>query len=70
MAKTFKMVRLVGEAPGGIEAAVNEALSTSAETIRGQNWLQIADVRANVNEAGTVDMWQVTVDLAFEVERS
>ena len=69
MAKTFKMVRLVGEAPDSIEAAVGEALSTSAETVRGQNWLQIADIRANVGESGSVDMWQVTIDLAFEVER-
>lgn len=70
MGTTFKMVRLVGEAEGGVEAAVEEALATSAATVRGQTWLQIHDIRANVNENGGVDRWQVTVDLAFEVERA
>lgn len=69
MGTTFKMVRLVGEAEGGIEEAVKEALSTSSETVRGQTWIHVTDIRANVNESGGVDRWQVTVDVAFEVER-
>ena len=69
MGTTYKMVRLVGEAEAGIEAAIGEALSTSAETVRGQTWLQVAEIRANVSESGGVDRWQVTVDVAFEVEK-
>ena len=66
---TFKMVRLIGEAEGGIEDAVKTALKTSAETVRGQTWIQVSDIRANVNEDGGIDRWQVTVDVAFKVER-
>lgn len=65
---TFKMTKLVGESSDGIEAAVRTALATSAENVHGQTWLQVSDIRANVNESGGVDRWQVAVEVAFKVE--
>ncbi len=65
---TFKMEKLVGESPDGIEAAILEALGTSAEKVHGQTWAHISDLRANINEAGGVDRWQVTVEVAFKVD--
>ena len=65
---TFKMEKLVGESSDGIEAAVREALTTSAEHVRGQSWAHITDLRANIDESGGVDRWQVTVEVAFEVD--
>lgn len=65
---TFKAVKLWGEAPNSIEDAVKEALKTSADTVRGQTWIDVLDIRANVNEDGTIDRWQVAVEVAFKVE--
>ncbi|WP_420451901.1 dodecin family protein [Ilumatobacter sp.] len=65
---TFKMEKLVGESPDGIESAVREALKTSAENVHGQSWAHISDLRANIDESGGVDRWQVTVEVAFEVD--
>ena len=65
---TFRMVKLVGEAPESIEAAVLEALGTSAENVHGQTWAQVSDIRANINDDGGVDRWQVTVEVAFKVD--
>ncbi len=65
---TFKMSTLVGESPESIEAAVLTALSTSAEKVHGQQWCQVTDIRANVNESGGVDRWQVEIKVAFEVD--
>lgn len=65
---TYKMEKLVGESADGIEAAVLEALGTSASEVHGQNWANITDLRANINESGGVDRWQVTVEVAFEVD--
>ena len=65
---TFKITKLVGESEGGIEAAVKVALATSSERVRGQTWCHVTDIRANVNESGTVDRWQVEVEVAFKVE--
>jgi flavin-binding protein dodecin len=70
MAETvFKMTKLVGESPEGIEQAVAAALATSASNVRGQTWAHITDLRANLGDGGQVDRWQVTVEVAFEVER-
>lgn len=65
---TYKMSTLIGESPDSIEAAVTTALSTSAEKVRGQQWCEITDIRANVNESGGVDRWQVELKVAFEVD--
>ncbi len=65
---TFKMERLVGESTGGIEAAVNTALATSAEKVHGQSWAHVVDIRANIGDQGAVDRWQVTVEVAFKVD--
>lgn len=70
MSDTYKMVTLVGESPASIEEAVQTALATSAENVRGQTWCQVADIRANINESGGVDRWQVQVEVAFKVEAS
>ena len=64
---TFKMEKLVGESDAGIEAAVLQALGTSADAVQGQTWAQVSDIRANINESGGVDRWQVTVEVAFEI---
>jgi dodecin len=67
---TYKMTTLVGESPESIEAAVLTALSTSAKNVHGQEWCQVTDIRANVNESGGVDRWQVELKVAFEVDGS
>lgn len=65
---TFKMSTLVGESPDDIEGAVLTALATSAEKVHGQQWCQITDIRASVNESGGVDLWQVELKVAFKVD--
>lgn len=65
---TYKMEQLVGESADGIEAAVLQALGTSADPVRNQTWAHITDLRANINDDGGVDRWQVTVEVAFKVD--
>jgi len=65
---TFKMTQLVGESSEGIEDAVRTALATSGSKVRGHTWLHVTDIRANLGEGGSVDRWQVAVDVAFKVE--
>ena len=65
---TYKMTTLIGESDSGIEDAVRAALSTSAAKVRNQRWCQISDIRANVGDGGSVDRWQVQVEVAFEVD--
>jgi flavin-binding protein dodecin len=64
----FKKTKLVGEAAGSIEDAVKVALETSAQHVHGQTWCEVTDIRANINESGSVDRWQVEVEVAFKVD--
>lgn len=68
MPSTYKLTTLIGESPDSIEAAVATALSTSAEKVHGQRWIEVTDIRANVGPDGAVDRWQVQVEVAFAVD--
>ena len=34
----------------------------------GQTWMTVEGIRANINEDGGVDRWQVTIEVAFKVD--
>jgi flavin-binding protein dodecin len=65
---TYKLTTLIGESPDGIEAAVKTALATSAGKVHGQEWVEVKDIRANVGEGGTIERWQVQIEVAFTVD--
>ena len=65
---TYKLTKLIGESSSGIEDAVKTALATSASKVHGQTWCHVTDIRANINDTGGVDRWQVSVEVAFEVD--
>ena len=69
MGATFKMTTLVGESDQSIEDAVRTALKTSGNAVRGQTWMQVTDIRANLGDHAEIDRWQVSVDVAFRVEQ-
>ncbi len=66
--RTFKMTKVVGESPESIEMAAANALKMSGKAVRGHDWAKVVDIRANLNDDASVDLWQVTVEVAFQVE--
>ena len=68
MADTYKMTTLVGESATSIQDAVETALKTSADKVHGQTWIEVKDIRANVGDGGTIDRWQVQIEVAFKVD--
>lgn len=71
MAETsaFKMIKVAGESTDSFEGAVRAALETSGDTIRGHSWMQVTDIRANLNPDASIDRWQVEVEIGFRVEK-
>ena len=65
---TYKLTKLVGESPTGIEDAVQTALATSASRVHGQTWANLTDLRVNIGDDGKVELWQVEVEVAFKVD--
>jgi flavin-binding protein dodecin len=65
----FKLTKLIGESTSSIEEDAAVALATSGSKVRGQTWAHLTDIRANLGDDGSVDRWQVTVEVAFKVEQ-
>ena len=65
---TYKFLKLVGESSKDIEDAVQTALQRSGKSVHGHSWAHIVDLRANLAPDGTVQLWQATVEAAFEVD--
>ncbi len=65
----YKVVELVGSSTTTIEAAVQNALTMAAESLRNMRWFEVVETRGYV-ENGTVAYWQVTIKLGFTVEHN
>lgn len=64
---TYKVTELYGSAPEGVEAAVNNALTTAGETLRNLDWFEVTEIRGHLVD-GTVADWQVGLKLGFRIE--
>ena len=69
MAAIYKHVVLTGEGPS-IEGAITSALAVSGRAVTGHSWLEVEDIRASLGAGATVEAYQVTVKIAFEVDES
>lgn len=65
----YKLVELVGSSSDGIEAAVQNAISKAAESIRNMRWFEVVETRGYVEDGHTA-YWQVTIKVGFTVEDS
>ncbi|WP_269525403.1 dodecin [Coraliomargarita parva] len=64
----YKKIELVGSSKQSIEAAVNNAVHTAADSVRNIRWLEVNEIRGHVVD-GKVDHWQVGVKLGFTLEK-
>jgi flavin-binding protein dodecin len=65
----YKHVTLTGEG-ASIEDAIGKALEVSGEAVSGHSWLEVEDIRASLGANAAVEAYQVTIKVAFEVDRS
>lgn len=65
---TYKMTKLVGESSDSIEGAIRTALATSASKVHGQSWAHVTDIRVGLSSDGSVEAWQVALEVAFAVD--
>ncbi len=63
----YKTIELVGSSPNGVEAAVQQALTRAAKTVRSMRWFQVIETRGNI-ENGQVAHWQVSLKVGFTLE--
>lgn len=64
---TYSISEVVGTSPDGIDAAVTNAVTQAAKTLRNLDWFEVKEVRGHLVD-GVVADWQVTVKLGFRLE--
>jgi flavin-binding protein dodecin len=64
----YSVSEIVGSSPGGIDAAVTNAVTEAGRTLHNLDWFEVKDIRGQLGD-GRVAHWQVTVKLGFRLER-
>lgn len=63
----YKVSEVVGSSPDGLDAAVQNAISTTARTVRNLDWFEVTEIRGHLaNDA--IAHWQVAVKVGFRIE--
>lgn len=67
MAKTFKLVTLVGTSPASFEDAIQSALSDAGKTVRNLAWFEVLEMRGRIDQ-GKAAEFQVKLQVGFKVD--
>lgn len=63
----YKVSEVVGSSPDGLDAAVQNAISTTARSVRNLDWFEVTEIRGHL-ENDAIAHWQVAVKIGFRVE--
>ena len=63
----YKVSEVVGSSPDGLDAAVQNAIATTARTVRNLDWFEVTEIRGHL-ENDAVAHWQVAVKVGFRIE--
>ncbi|GAB3534706.1 dodecin family protein [Arthrobacter tecti] len=64
---TYSISEVVGTSPDGVDAAVTNAVTQAAKTLRNLDWFEVKEIRGHLVDGAVAD-WQVTVKLGFRLE--
>lgn len=64
----YSVSEIVGSSPEGVEAAVNNAISTTARSVRNLDWFEVTEIRGHLVDGAVAD-WQVGLKVGFRVEK-
>ncbi|NBC32309.1 MAG: dodecin flavoprotein [Alphaproteobacteria bacterium] len=65
--KIYRKVDLVGTSTESVEDAIKTAVTKATNSLGPVDWFEVDEIRGKV-EAGTVQVYQVTVTLGVRVE--
>ena len=64
---TYSISEVVGTSPEGVDAAVTNAVTQAAKTLRNLDWFEVKEIRGHLVDGAVAD-WQVTVKLGFRLD--
>ncbi|MDP4015428.1 MAG: dodecin family protein [Candidatus Nanopelagicales bacterium] len=65
--RTYGLSEVVGTSPDGVDAAIQNAITRAAKTVRHIDWFEVTQIRGYVRH-GSVDHFQVALKLGFRLE--
>ncbi|ABG96892.1 conserved hypothetical protein [Rhodococcus jostii RHA1] len=63
----YRVVEVVGSSSDSTDAAIENAIARTNETVRNVEWFEVVETRGHV-ENGVIAHYQVTVKVGFRVE--
>ena len=63
----YKIVKLVGSSPDGIEPAIDNALDKAGDSVRNMRWFEVDETRGHI-EDGEVAHFQVVLSVGFTLD--
>ncbi|GAA1168426.1 dodecin family protein [Ornithinimicrobium humiphilum] len=64
----YSVSEIVGTSPDGLEAAITNAIDTTARSVRNLDWFEVTEIRGHLVDGAVAD-WQVALKVGFRVER-
>jgi dodecin len=66
--RVYKKIELVGTSTSGIEDAIQNAITTAAQTIKHMDWFEVSEMRGHITD-GRIAHYQVVLKVGFRLER-
>jgi flavin-binding protein dodecin len=66
IAKTYKLIELVGTSERSTEDAIQNALAQASQSLKGLAWFEVKEMRGLI-EDGKVNQFQVTLKIGFRI---
>lgn len=66
--KVYAVSKVVGTSKKSIEAAIENAISTTAKSIKNLDWFEVKETRGYIDE-DKVAYYQVSLELGFRYEK-
>lgn len=63
----YKVSEVVGSSPDGLDAAIRNAVTTTAKTVRNLDWFEVTEIRGQIVD-GNVEHLQVGMKVGFRLE--
>ena len=63
----YKKIEVVGTSQGGVDEAINNAVTKASKTVHHMRWFEVSEIRGRVDK-GTVAEFQVTLRIGFRLD--
>lgn len=64
----YKITEVVGTSEHGFDTAVENAIERANQTLENLRWFEVVEERGRIADDGTVEEFQVKLDIGFKLQ--